>query len=473
VLRSGDTTIIAAISRDIRARLAIEEKVAYLAQFDALTGLPNRNLFQDRLVQAMALAKRNEWPMAVLFIDLDRFKLVNDTLGHTAGDQLLKQAAERLRTCIRSSDTVGRLGGDEFAAILSELSIPSDAGLVAQKIIDLLRQPFDLDGKETYVSASIGITLYPADSDSAEALIMSADAAMYRAKEQGRNNYQYFTRDMNQRALARVQMEAALRRALERQEFRLAFQPKAHLTTGRICGFEALLRWQHPEKGVVPPAEFIPVLEDTGLIVPVGEWVLRSACAQIRAWQKSGLKVPPVSVNLSARQFEQQNLSEAVHRALSETGVSAELIEFEITESLLMNDPEGAARTLASLKESGVKLSMDDFGTGYSSLGYLKRFPIDTLKIDRSFVHDISNDASGETLTRAIIHLAQNLKLKVIAEGVETEDQLAFLKANGCDEMQGYFFARPTDAEECGRMLREGRKLALPRSGRKPQLKRA
>jgi EAL domain-containing protein (putative c-di-GMP-specific phosphodiesterase class I) len=268
-------------------------------------------------------------------------------------------------------------------------------------------------------------------------------------------------------------MEAALRRALERQEFRLAFQPKAHLTTGRICGFEALLRWQHPEKGVVPPAEFIPVLEDTGLIVPVGEWVLRSACAQIRAWQKSGLKVPPVSVNLSARQFEQQNLSEAVHRALSETGVSAELIEFEITESLLMNDPEGAARTLASLKESGVKLSMDDFGTGYSSLGYLKRFPIDTLKIDRSFVHDISNDASGETLTRAIIHLAQNLKLKVIAEGVETEDQLAFLKANGCDEMQGYFFARPTDAEECGRMLREGRKLALPRSGRKPQLKRA
>jgi diguanylate cyclase (GGDEF)-like protein/PAS domain S-box-containing protein len=467
VLRSGDTYIIAAISRDIRARLAIEEKVAYMAQFDALTGLPNRNLFQDRLVQAMALAKRNDWPMAVLFIDLDRFKLVNDTLGHSAGDKLLKEAAERLRTCIRGSDTVGRLGGDEFAAILSELSIPSDAGLVAQKFIDVLRRPFDLDGKETYVSASIGITVYPADSDSSEALIMNADAAMYRAKEQGRNNYQYFTRDMNERALQRVHMEAALRRALERKEFRLLYQPKADLATGKICGFEALLRWQHPQKGTVPPAEFIPVLEETGLIVPVGEWVLRTACAQIGSWGKSGLKVPPISVNLSARQFEQKNLSDAVHRVLSETKMDPSLIEFEITESLLMNDPEGAARTLRSLKESGVRLSMDDFGTGYSSLGYLKRFPIDTLKIDRSFVHDISTDADGATLTRAIIHLAQNLRLKVVAEGVETEEQLAFLRANGCDEMQGYLFAEPTDAEECARMLREGRKLAMPRNGQK------
>jgi diguanylate cyclase (GGDEF)-like protein/PAS domain S-box-containing protein len=473
VLRSGDSVIIAAISRDIRARLAIEEKVAYLAQFDALTGLPNRNLFQDRLVHAMALAKRNDWPMAVLFIDLDRFKLVNDTLGHSAGDKLLKEAAERLRSCIRGSDTVGRLGGDEFAAILSELSIPSDAGLVAQKIIDVLRQPFDLDGKETYVSASIGITLYPADSDSAEALIMNADAAMYRAKEQGRNNYQFFTRDMNQRALARVQMEASLRRALDRGEFRLVFQPKAHLATGKICGFEALLRWQHPERGTVSPAEFIPVLEDTGLIVPVGEWVLRSACAQIRAWQTSGLKVPPVSVNLSPRQFEQKSLKDSVHQVLSETGVEPGLIEFEITESLLMNDPEGAARTLTSLKASGVRLSMDDFGTGYSSLGYLKRFPIDTLKIDRSFVNDISTDADDATLTRAIINLAQNLRLKVIAEGVETEDQLSFLRANGCDEMQGYLFARPTGAEECAQMMREGRKLALPRNARKAQLSRA
>jgi len=467
VLRSGDTYIIAAISRDIRARLAIEEKVAYLAQFDALTGLPNRNLFQDRLVQAMAHAKRNNWPMAVLFIDLDRFKLVNDTLGHSAGDKLLKEAAGRLLGCVRGADTVGRLGGDEFAAILAELAKPADAGLVAHKFIEIFKQPFDLDGKETYISASVGITLYPADSDNAEALVMNADAAMYRAKEQGRNNYQYFTRDMNERALQRVQMEAAMRRALDRKEFRLAYQPKANLASGKICGFEALLRWQHPEKGTVLPAEFIPVLEETGLIVPVGEWVLRTACAQIGAWGKSGLKVPPISVNLSARQFEQKNLTDAVHRILSETEVEPSLIEFEITESLLMNDPEGTARTLSSLKESGVRLSMDDFGTGYSSLGYLKRFPIDTLKIDRSFIHDISTDADGATLTRAIIHLAQNLRLKVVAEGVETEDQLAFLRANGCDEMQGYLFAKPTDAEECGRMLREGRKLAIPRNGRK------
>jgi diguanylate cyclase (GGDEF)-like protein/PAS domain S-box-containing protein len=467
VLRSEDRTLIAAISRDIRARLAIEEKISYLAQFDALTGLPNRNLFQDRLTQAMALAKRNAWPMAVLFIDLDRFKLVNDTLGHGAGDKLLREAAERLRSCVRASDTVGRLGGDEFAAILSELGKPGDAGLVAQKIVDVFKRAFDLEGKETYVTASVGVTLYPVDSDNAEALVVNADAAMYRAKEEGRNNYQYFTRDMNERALQRAQMEVALRRALEREEFRLFYQPKAELVAGKICGFEALLRWQHPDKGMILPGDFIPVLEETGLIVQAGEWVLRTACAQIKAWQQAGLRVPRISVNLSARQFKQKNLKGAVGQILGETKVDPSLIEFEITESLLMNDPEGAARTLHDLKESGVQLSMDDFGTGYSSLGYLKRFPIDTLKIDRTFVRDISTDADDATLTRAIIHLAQNLRLNVVAEGVETEAQLAFLCSNGCDEMQGYLFARPTTAEECGRMLAEGRKLAIPRTGRK------
>jgi len=296
---------------------------------------------------------------------------------------------------------------------------------------------------------------------------VNADAAMYRAKEQGRNNYQYFTRDMNERAIQRVQMEAALRQALEREEFRLFYQPKVDLVTGKICGFEALLRWQHPDKGMVLPGGFIPMLEETGLIVQAGEWVLRTACAQIKVWQKAGLKVPPISVNLSARQFEQKNLKGTVEQILHDTKVDPSLIEFEITESLLMNDPEGAARTLDSLKESGVRLSMDDFGTGYSSLGYLKRFPIDTLKIDRTFVRDISTDADDATLTRAIIHLAQNLRLKVIAEGVETEDQLAFLRTNGCDEMQGYLFARPAGAEECEQMLREGRKLEFARPGRK------
>ena len=463
VLRSGDTHIIAAISRDIRERLAAEERVTRLAQFDMLTGLPNRHLFQDRLAQGMALAKRHGQPMAVLFIDLDRFKLVNDTQGHGAGDKLLKEAAQRLRGCIRESDTVGRLGGDEFAAILLELAKPGDAAVVAQKFIDALAKPFDLDGRQAFVTGSIGITLFPTDGGTAEALIMNADAAMYRAKEDGRNNYRFFTRDMNERALKRVQMETALRGALERGEFRLAYQPKADLATGKICGFEALLRWQHPEKGMVLPGEFIPVLEETGLIVAAGEWVLRTACAQIRAWQIAGLEVPPVAVNLSARQFEQKNLASSVRDILRGADIDPEMIQLEMTESLLVSDPEAAARTLHELKKSGVKLSLDDFGTGYSSLGYLKRFPIDTLKIDRTFIRDISTDSDDAALTIAIIGLAHNLRLRVVAEGVETEAQLDFLAANGCDEIQGYFFARPTDAGECAQMLREGKSLPLRR----------
>ena len=465
VMRSGDTYIIAAISRNISERLAAEERFTYLAQYDALTGLPNRLLVHDRLVQAMALAKRNDWTMACLFIDLDRFKLVNDTQGHHIGDKLLKEAAARLKNCIRSSDTVGRLGGDEFAAILSELRKPGDAGLVAQKIIDVLAQPFHIEGHEIFISASIGITLFPADGVEAGMLIMNADTAMYRAKERGRNNYQYFTREMNERALQRVRMEASLRRALDRNEFRLVYQPKADLATGKICGFEALLRWEHPVRGLILPGEFIPVLEDTGLIVPAGEWVLRTACDQLKSWQNAGLKVPGIAVNLSARQFEQKDLEGAVRKILRESGVDPSLIELEITESLLMNDPERAARTLHSLKKSGVKLSMDDFGTGYSSLGYLKRFPLDTVKVDRTFVRDISTDADDATLTLAIISLAHNLRLRVVAEGVETEEQLNFLVSNGCDEMQGYFFAKPTSATECERMLREGRKVAIPDVG--------
>jgi diguanylate cyclase (GGDEF)-like protein/PAS domain S-box-containing protein len=463
VLRSGDTHIIAAISRDIRERLAAEERVTHLAQFDMLTGLPNRHLFQDRLAQGMALARRHGKPMAVLFIDLDRFKLVNDTQGHGAGDKLLKEAAERLRACIRESDTVGRLGGDEFAAILLELGKPGDAAVVAQKFIDALARPFDLDGRQAFVSGSIGITLFPTDGTTAEALIMNADAAMYRAKEDGRNAYRFFTRDMNERALRRVQMETALRAALERGEFRLVYQPKADLATGKICGFEALLRWEHPEKGMVLPGEFIPVLEETGLIVAAGEWVLRTACAQIRAWQVAGLDVPPVAVNLSARQFEQKNLTSSVRDILQGADIDPDMIQLEMTESLLVSDPEAAARTLQELKKSGVKLSLDDFGTGYSSLGYLKRFPIDTIKIDRSFIRDITTDADDATLTVAIIGLAHNLRLRVVAEGVETEAQLDFLAANGCDEIQGYYFARPAGIEECAQMLRDGKSLPVRR----------
>ncbi len=445
-------------------RKKAEEQLAYLAQFDSLTSLPNRHLFHDRLAQTMAQAKRNGRPMAVLFIDLDRFKLVNDTLGHGAGDELLKEAAGRLAQCVRSGDTVGRFGGDEFGAVLADLGKPGDASIVAQKIIDAMGRPFNLDGHETYVSASIGITLFPADSDEPAALVVNADVAMYRAKEQGRGNYQYFTREMNERATERVQLEAALRRAIERKEFLLYYQPKVDLKSGAICGLEALLRWRHPDKGMVSPVEFIPVLEDTGLIVRVGEWVIWEACAQIKMWQKAGLPDLPVAINLSARQFQQKELEPTVRSIWSQAGVDPSLIQFELTESMLMKDPEAAARTLRGLKESGVKLSVDDFGTGYSSLAYLKRFPIDSLKIDRAFIRDITTDPENAAITLAIIGLARSLKLKVVAEGVETEDQLEFLIAHACDEMQGYYFAKPVAPAEMEAMLREDRRLKRGRA---------
>ena len=436
-----------------------EDRLAHLARFDALTGLPNRYLFRFRLLQTMAQARRSGQPMAILFIDLDHFKLVNDTQGHSAGDRLLKEAADRITQCVRSGDTVGRFGGDEFGAIISELARPGDAELVAQKILSALARPYHMEGYETYVSASIGITIFPDDGDNPETLVMNADTAMYRAKEKGRNTYQYFTREMNERALARVQMEAALRRAIERGEFLLHYQPKVNLASRRICGFEALLRWQHPEKGLVQPGSFVSILEDTGLIVPVGEFVLRRACEQIRDWQKSGIPVKPVTLNVSARQFQQKDFELVVRRIIRDTGVDASLVQVELTESLLMSDPASAARTLRGLKESGVTISVDDFGTGYSSLAYLKRFPLDALKVDRSFVRDITTDPEDATITLAIIGLAHNLRLKVVAEGVETHEQLTLLAANGCDEVQGYLFSMPTTPEECASMLKEDRRF--------------
>jgi diguanylate cyclase (GGDEF)-like protein/PAS domain S-box-containing protein len=436
-----------------------QEHLERLAQFDSLTGLPNRQLFHDRLLKTLAHARRSGTPMAVLFIDLDRFKLVNDTQGHSAGDRLLQDVAVRLLQCVRAGDTVGRFGGDEFGAIVTDLAKPGDAGVVAQKVLDAIAQPFKLEAHDTYVSASIGITLFPADGDNPEALVMNADTAMYRAKEQGRNTYQYFTREMNERALARVRMEAALRRAIERKEFLLHYQPKVALSTRMICGFEALLRWQHPEKGLVLPGEFVSILEDAGLIVQVGEWVLQEVCSQIRSWEREGLPVKPITVNLSARQFQQKDFEANVRHVLREAQVDPALVEFELTESLLMSDPEGAARTLRGLKGSGVKISVDDFGTGYSSLAYLKRFPIDALKIDHSFVRDITTDPEDAMITLAIIGLAHNLKLKVVAEGVETQEQLELLASNGCDEIQGYRFSMPTTPEACAQMLRENRRL--------------
>jgi len=440
-------------------RKGSEQRLTYLAQFDTLTGLANRSLFLDRFAQTLKQAGRNEWRVGVLFIDLDRFKLVNDTLGHGIGDQLLIQVARRLQECVRGGDAIGRLGGDEFACVLSTLARPGDAALVAQKIVDALSQPFQLEGQEVYVSASVGIGIYPDDGADADTLLRSADTAMYRAKEQGRNAYQFYLPQMNAQAAERLQMQTQLRGALERGEFVLHYQPKVDLGSGAISGFEALLRWQHPLRGLVPPLQFISVLEETGLIIPVGEWVVRTVCEQLLRWQAEGVTPRPVAINLSARQFQQRHLDATIAAIVADTGVDAGLLEFELTESLLMSDAREAARILNNMRASGVRLSIDDFGTGYSSLAYLKRFPLDALKIDRAFIRDVTTDADDASIALAIINLAHSLKLKVVAEGVETAAQLEFLRARGCDEVQGFYFARPLVAADCTRALRDGRRL--------------
>ena len=443
-------------------RKAAQDRLAFLAHYDSLTNLPNRVLFQDRLKQALAQAQRDESTIGVCMLDLDRFGVINDTLGHSAGNKLLERVAERVQACIRTCDTVGRLGGDEFALILGELSAPHDAALVAQKILTALATPFDLDGREIYASASIGIALYPADNETAEGLLQSADAAMYGAKAAGRNIFHFYTAQMHEDALQRARLEGQLRRSLERQEFLLHFQPKVSIVTGEITGFEALLRWQSPEDGLVPPNAFIPILEETGLILPVGEWVLGQACKQIRAWADARLPSLPIAVNLSARQLRHPGLSAMVAKTLREHGVSARSIELEITESAAVQDAQASIATLDALKALGVRLSIDDFGTGYSSLSYLKRLPVHTVKIDRSFVKDIATDPDDASIAQAVVNMAHNLNFLVVAEGVETESQLSFLTAHGCDEMQGYYFSRPVPASEATQMLTENRQLQRP-----------
>jgi len=444
---------------DITERMLAEQQLTQLAHYDSLTGLPNRLLFRDRLHSGITIARRNDWQLAVLFIDLDRFKSINDTLGHAAGDALLQQAARRIQTCIRESDTVGRLGGDEFAIVLTELAQAHDAGLVARKVVDVLARPFTLEGQEVFITASIGITLFPDDGDNDETLVRNADTAMYRAKDLGRHNYQFFTAEMNRQATADMQLENDLRRAVKNQEFALVYQPKASCVTGRIVGFEALLRWHHPRRGLVPPNEFISALEETGLIVEVGEWVLRTACHDTRALHLAGLGHPTVAVNLSARQLLSEQLFDLVKDALRESGLEARYLELELTESFLMKRQDMAIATLSRLKAMGVHISVDDFGTGYSSLSYLKRLPIDCLKVDRSFVQDITADPNDASITRAIIKLAHSLKLHVVAEGVETEGQLGMLIANRCDVIQGYFFSRPVPLTDLHRMLAEDKSL--------------
>jgi diguanylate cyclase (GGDEF)-like protein/PAS domain S-box-containing protein len=455
---TGKVYRTAGIAQDVTKAREMQERLVHQAHYDALTGLPNRTLCFDRLQQILSWARRRNSIAGFLFVDLDRFKNVNDTLGHLAGDELLRQVAARLSGCVRTEDTVARLGGDEFGVILSDFAKADDMAVVAKKVIEALAKPFDLDGYEAYVTASVGIACFPRDSENPEALIKNADAAMFRAKLVGRNNYQFYTTEMNERALEKLNRENQLRRALEREEFLLYFQPKVDLNTRRTTSCEALLRWNLPGNELVPPNDFIPLLEDSGLIVPVGEWVLGAACAQVRAWQDAGIVPVPVAVNLSARQFQRADICATVAKALEAHGVDPRFLELEITETAAMQGAEETVATLLKLKAIGVRLSIDDFGTGYSSLSYLKRFPVDALKIDRSFVTGLPDEPDDVSIARAIIGMAHSLHLKVIAEGVETEEQRRFLAANDCDEMQGYLVAKPMPADEFTRLIGERRR---------------
>jgi len=439
-------------------RKRFQEQLEHQANYDMLTGLPNRSLLRDRLKQAV-FAQRTARSVAVVFIDLDHFKFVNDSLGHDTGDELLKLVAERLNSAVRDGDTVSRLGGDEFILILNDQPGPERIFHAMQRIIDNLAEPIVIDGHELFVTCSAGISIYPQDGNDVETLLKNADTAMYRAKDHGRNNFQFYTAEMNERVNERLAVENSLRRAIERNEFLLHYQPRIDLASGMIVGMEALLRWQHPEWGLVAPDRFIPLAEEIGLIVPIGEWVLRTACAQNCAWQDAGLPPVTVSVNLSARQFKQEDLPKSVARILGETRLRAEYLEMELTESMVLHNAEAAIQTLKQLKALGVQLSIDDFGTGYSSLSYLTSLPIDGLKIDQSFVRSItqSGNGNGTVLARAIISLGHSLSLRVIAEGVENDEQLKFLEQYRCDEVQGFHFSKPLPPGQCVPLLANGK----------------
>ncbi|MRV73401.1 EAL domain-containing protein [Duganella sp. FT92W] len=454
----GSSTLIC-VARDISERRLAEERLRHLAHYDTLTGLPNRTLFFQTLQEAIELAHDKEWRIVVLFIALDRFKGVNDTLGSGAGDELLRQFSSRLVQCVRIRDTVGRLGGDEFALILTMTRDQQDAVAVANEVREALRAPFDLHGHAAALTASIGIAMYPDDATDPETLVKYADTAMERAKQAGRDGYRFFTAGMNVQVLARLDLEMALRRALDEEEFVLHYQPKINLNTGRISGVEALIRWQRPGVGLVYPSEFVAVLEDTGLIIRAGAWIIDAACRQIAAWNRSMTGPVHVAVNVSSRQFIEGDLEEEVRAALERHKVPAELLELELTETALMSNAERTIGVLTRLKELGVKCAIDDFGTGYSSLAYLQRFPIDKLKIDIAFVRDITTNPNDAAIAVAIISMAHSLKLRVIAEGVEARAQLEYLRRNRCDEIQGYFFSRPLPADELGQLVAAGKGL--------------
>ena len=455
--RTAELTVAnAALQAEVEERQRSAERNEHLAYYDSLTELPNRSLFSKLLKQGLTAAARNGRQLAVLFVDLDRFKNINDTLGHTAGDQLLQEIARRLQGCLRANDTVARLGGDEFVVLLPEIDGPADVENVAQKILGATSKPFATLGQEFHVTASVGISSYPADGEDERTLMKNADIAMYQAKDEGKNNYQFYSAQLNAHTFEKLALESSLRLALERDELELYYQPKIDAATGKVGGMEALLRWEHPELGTVSPAKFIPIAEETGLIVAIGRWVLRTACAQNVKWRELGAAPLCVAVNLSVRQFTDEHLLEDIVTVLRDTGMDPTLLELEITESMLMRDIDKAISVLTAIKKMGIRLAIDDFGTGYSSLSNLKKFPLDTIKVDRSFVRDLPERFEDRSIAEAIIAMGRALSLTVVAEGVETVEQANFLREQSCDEFQGFYFSKPVPAAEFEKLLQAG-----------------
>jgi diguanylate cyclase (GGDEF)-like protein/PAS domain S-box-containing protein len=454
--RRGQVIGAVMVFHDVSSARALSLRMAYLAQHDGLTDLPNRILLNDRLGQAMALAQRHQQRLALLFLDLDHFKHINDSLGHAVGDRLLQSTAKRLLACVRSSDTVSRQGGDEFVILLSQVTHAPDAGITAEKILLALGAPHRVDDHEIHITASIGIVTYPDDATDADTLLRNADFAMYQAKDSGRDNYQFFQSALNVSALERQTVEHELRHAIARKELVLHYQPKVNLATGAISGVEALLRWRHPLRGLLHPAQFMSVAEESGLIVSIGRWVLRESCRQTKAWQDSGLPPVRIAVNVSAVELRAKDFVDGVGRALSEAELDPRYLELELTETFLMRDAASTAVVLEALKDIGIQLALDDFGTGYSSLSYMKRFPIDTLKIDQSFVRNLATDADDASIVNAVINMGSSLHMLVVAEGVETAEQAALLREQGCPEGQGYYFSYPMVAEGVALLLESG-----------------
>jgi diguanylate cyclase (GGDEF)-like protein len=458
------------VFRDVSAARAASLKLAHYAQHDSLTDLPNRTLLNDRLARAIMLAGRNKGALAVLYLDLDRFKLINDSLGHLVGDHLLQAVAARLTASVRESDTVCRLGGDEFVVLLSELAQPRDAAGCAEKVLLALQQQYLIDGHELHVTASIGVALYPGDGTEAEILMQSADVAMYEAKARGRNGHQFYRAELNAHASERQALENSLRHAIEREELSLHYQPIFDLATGTTSGTEALVRWQHPHLGPISAAQLVAIAEDSGLIIPIGHWVLREACRQAMDWRRAGMACGRMAVNISAVELRSPGFTESVAAVLAETGLDPCHLELELTETFLMQDVRSTRLVLAALRQLGISIALDDFGTGYSSLSYMRRFPIDTLKVDRSFVRDLTTDTGDAGVVSAVINMGLSLNMRVVAEGVESPEQLEFLVQHGCQEAQGFHFSQPLEASACGAFLATMPEHARPRVPEQAQL---